>query len=170
MTSLGFVSDHLPPCRMGLTIRSLPQPTRPMMPSNVGGDRNALRVPIMSDGLRSWSYELFDCFSDLPTCMYSLWTTTHYYMLFPAHWQLQASCRVAVAAMSTRRTSSGLPTLTCMAHPFASQLEGTTTTVFRGSFFNAVSARDGDYRFVLHSRLLRYQILDMCFLVGHIPL
>lgn len=48
------------------------QSTRPMMPSNVGGDRNALRVPIMSDGLRSWSYELFDCFSDLPTCMY-LW-------------------------------------------------------------------------------------------------
>jgi hypothetical protein len=48
------------------------QPTRPMMPSNVGGDRNALKMPIMSDGLRSWSYELFDCFSDLPTCMYGL--------------------------------------------------------------------------------------------------
>jgi len=48
-----------------------PRPTRPMMPSNVGGDRNTLRVPIMSDGLRSWSYELFDCFSDLPTCVLS---------------------------------------------------------------------------------------------------
>lgn len=58
------------------------QPTRPMMPSNVGGDRNALRMPIMSDGLRSWSYELFDCFSDLPTCMYGLWSTTHHYLPF----------------------------------------------------------------------------------------
>jgi len=50
-----------------------PKPTRPMMPmpSNIGGDRNALRMPIMSDGLRSWSYELFDCFSDLPTCVLS---------------------------------------------------------------------------------------------------
>jgi hypothetical protein len=123
------------------------------MPSNVGGDRNALRVPIMSDGLRSWSYELFDCFSDLPTCMH-LWPCLSH-LLSLAHCQLQASCRVAVVVMSTHRTSSGLPTLTCMAHLFASQSDGTIMTVFRGSFFNAVSARDGDYRFVRQSHLLR---------------
>ncbi|KAH9988095.1 PLAC8 family-domain-containing protein [Russula compacta] len=46
-----------------------------MMSTNIGsqsgGDRNALRVPIMGDGLRPWSYGLFDCFSDLPTCVLS---------------------------------------------------------------------------------------------------
>ena len=83
------------------------------------------------------------------------------HLLFPAHCQLQASCRVAVAAMSTHKTSSGLPTLTCMVHLFASQLDGTIMTAFRGSFSNAVSVRDGDYRFVRHSHILICQIVDM---------
>jgi hypothetical protein len=42
-----------------------------MMSTNGGGDRNTLRIPIMSDGLRPWSFGLFDCFADLPTCMVS---------------------------------------------------------------------------------------------------
>ena len=33
-----------------------------------GGDRNALRVPVMEDGLRGWSYGIFDCFADWRTC------------------------------------------------------------------------------------------------------
>ena len=28
-----------------------------------------LGYPFMSDGLRSWSFGLFDCFADLPTCI-----------------------------------------------------------------------------------------------------
>jgi hypothetical protein len=37
-----------------------------------GGDRNALKVPVGDDGLRDWSYGLFDCFADLRTCMWAL--------------------------------------------------------------------------------------------------
>ncbi|KAI0301247.1 hypothetical protein BC826DRAFT_988336, partial [Russula brevipes] len=44
-----------------------------------GGDRNALRVPVMADGLRSWSYPLFDCFSDLPTCVLSTFCCCYVY-------------------------------------------------------------------------------------------
>ena len=36
----------------------------------IGGDRNAMRVPVMGDGLRHWSFGLFDCFADLSTCTY----------------------------------------------------------------------------------------------------
>ncbi|KAN0124416.1 PLAC8 family domain containing protein [Russula decolorans] len=47
-----------------------------MTPKNAqdggGGDRNALRVPVMEDGLRGWSYDIFDCFSDRRTCMCAL--------------------------------------------------------------------------------------------------
>jgi hypothetical protein len=48
-----------------------------MTSTGVGGDRNSFRVPIMADGLRAWSFGLLDCFSDLPTCMYDLWSTTY---------------------------------------------------------------------------------------------
>jgi hypothetical protein len=47
-----------------------------MTPKNAqdsgGGDRNALRVPVMEDGLRGWSYDIFDCFADRRTCMCGL--------------------------------------------------------------------------------------------------
>jgi len=39
------------------------------VPATGGGDRNMLRVPVLADGLREWSFGLFDCFSDLPTCV-----------------------------------------------------------------------------------------------------
>ena len=52
----------------------------PMTPKNTqnggGGDRNALRVPVMEDGLRGWSYDIFDCFADRRTCMCGLRSTT----------------------------------------------------------------------------------------------
>ena len=55
----------------------------PMTPMNAqnrgGGDRNALRVPVMEDGLRGWSYDLFDCFADRRTCMCDLRSTTFSY-------------------------------------------------------------------------------------------
>ena len=38
-----------------------------------GGDRNALRIPVMEDGLRGWSYDIFDCFADRRACMCGLW-------------------------------------------------------------------------------------------------
>lgn len=42
----------------------------PMMSTNVGGgNRNALRVPVLADGLRTWSYGLLDCLTDLPMRM-----------------------------------------------------------------------------------------------------
>lgn len=33
----------------------------------------------MADGLRSWSYPLFDCFSDLPTCVLSTFCCCYVY-------------------------------------------------------------------------------------------
>ncbi|KAF8497555.1 PLAC8 family-domain-containing protein [Russula emetica] len=47
-----------------------------MTPKNTqnsgGGNRNALRIPVMEDGLRGWSYDIFDCFADPRTCMCAL--------------------------------------------------------------------------------------------------
>jgi hypothetical protein len=49
--------------------------SRPMtIGGSGGGDRNMLRVPVLADGLRDWSFGVFNCFSDLPTC--KLCTTT----------------------------------------------------------------------------------------------
>ncbi|KAF8497550.1 PLAC8 family-domain-containing protein [Russula emetica] len=39
--------------------------------SSGGGDRNGLRVPLIDDRSRTWSYDLFDCFSDSRTCALS---------------------------------------------------------------------------------------------------
>jgi hypothetical protein len=51
-----------------------------MTPKNAqnggGGNRNALRVPVMEDGLRGWSYDIFDCFADRRTCMCGLRSST----------------------------------------------------------------------------------------------
>jgi len=53
-------------------VKDQPKPSLPMAPENVrnggGGDRNALKVPVMEDGLRGWSYGLYDCFADRKTC------------------------------------------------------------------------------------------------------
>jgi hypothetical protein len=48
----------------------------PMTPKNTQGNRNALKVPVMEDGLRGWSYGIFDCFSDPRECMCGLRSTT----------------------------------------------------------------------------------------------
>ena len=40
------------------------------------GNRNALGIPVIEDGLRGWSYDLFDCFADRRTCMCGLRSTT----------------------------------------------------------------------------------------------
>ena len=52
----------------------------PMAPENIQnsgrGNRNALGIPVMEDGLREWSYDLFDCFTDCRTCMCGLCLTT----------------------------------------------------------------------------------------------
>ena len=48
-----------------------------------GGDRNALKVPVFDDGSRSWSFGLFDCFSDLPTCMCGLRSINYRHLQFP---------------------------------------------------------------------------------------
>jgi len=52
-----------------------PKASMPMSPKNAeassGGNRNTLRVPVGEDGLRQWSYELFDCFADRRTCFMS---------------------------------------------------------------------------------------------------
>ena len=45
----------------------------PMTPTR--GDRNALRIPVMEDGLRGWSYDIFDCCADRKTCMCGRWST-----------------------------------------------------------------------------------------------
>lgn len=75
--------------------------------SQTGGDRNALRVPIMGDGLRPWSYGLFDCFSDLPTCMCSIWSSIHCYLQYPDSLAslgvLSAFCCCCVYARNKRR-------------------------------------------------------------------
>ena len=47
-----------------------------MTPKNTQGDRNARKVPVMEDGLRGWSYGIFDCFSDPRECMCGLRSTT----------------------------------------------------------------------------------------------
>jgi len=53
-----------------------------MVPTNVrGGDRNAYRVPVMGDGLRSWSFGLFDCLSDLPIFLRSIVSPCYVYSL-----------------------------------------------------------------------------------------
>ena len=44
----------------------------------------------MEDGLRGWSYDLFDCFADPRTCMCGLWPTT---LLSPAVSQLTGDFR-----------------------------------------------------------------------------
>ena len=44
--------------------------------NNGGGNRNALGIPVMEDGLREWSYDLFDCFADYRICMCGLCSAT----------------------------------------------------------------------------------------------
>jgi len=64
-------------------VNDQPQPSGPMVPSRVGGggDRNAHRVSIMGDGLRDWSYGLFDCLSDLPTCFWATISPCYVYSM-----------------------------------------------------------------------------------------
>ncbi|KAH9968112.1 PLAC8 family-domain-containing protein [Russula dissimulans] len=52
-------------------VNAQPRPSGPMDPNRLrgGGNRNAHRVSIMGDGLRDWSFGLFECMSDLPTCL-----------------------------------------------------------------------------------------------------
>ncbi|KAI0267421.1 PLAC8 family-domain-containing protein [Gloeopeniophorella convolvens] len=57
--------------RPKLSMASALEPNNAVAPGG-GGDRNAQRVPIMGDGLRTWSFGLLDCFADLPTCVMSL--------------------------------------------------------------------------------------------------
>jgi len=45
-----------------------PQPSVPMQVA-AGGNKNAMNVQIMGDGFRDWSFDLFDCFADLSTCL-----------------------------------------------------------------------------------------------------
>ncbi|KAI0273900.1 PLAC8 family-domain-containing protein [Russula aff. rugulosa BPL654] len=56
-------------------VKDQPKASVPMSPRNTqdngGGDRNALRIPVMEDGLRGWSYDIFDCFADKRTCALS---------------------------------------------------------------------------------------------------
>lgn len=47
------------------------------MQAATGGNRNAMNMLVMGDGLRDWSYGLFDCFADLSTCMYDTQSTTN---------------------------------------------------------------------------------------------
>ena len=59
------------------------KPSRPMtIGGGGGGDRNMLRVPVLADGLRDWSFGVFNCFSDLPTCKLCT-TTTYRHLQYP---------------------------------------------------------------------------------------
>ncbi|KAI0264634.1 PLAC8 family-domain-containing protein [Gloeopeniophorella convolvens] len=62
-----------PPSPMDPPGSHQPQPTNPMMPTAGGGGRkNVHDVPVQSDGLREWSFGLFNCLGDLPTCCRAL--------------------------------------------------------------------------------------------------
>ena len=50
---------------------------------NSGGDRNANRIPVMEDGLRGWSYDLFDCFADPRTCMWASGQLLYRHLQYP---------------------------------------------------------------------------------------
>jgi hypothetical protein len=54
-----------------------------MTPKNTQGNRNALKVPVMEDGWRGWSYGIFDCFSDPRECMCGLRSTTLMSLPYP---------------------------------------------------------------------------------------
>jgi hypothetical protein len=82
ISNLGFVSARNFANSYGTNHPLAGKPSRPMMSTNGGGDRNTLRIPILSDGLRSWSFGLFDCFADLPTCMYGLGFFAHLHLQF----------------------------------------------------------------------------------------
>ncbi|KAF8467958.1 PLAC8-domain-containing protein [Russula ochroleuca] len=51
-------------------VSSQPQDTAPM---SVGGNRNAKNCPIGSDGVRDWSFGLFDCFGRCGLCCWATW-------------------------------------------------------------------------------------------------
>jgi len=53
-----------------MIVDSQPKPSVPMAVR--GGDRNAMKMLILCDGLRDWSYGLFDCFADLSACIQSI--------------------------------------------------------------------------------------------------
>ena len=121
----------------------------PKNAQNGGGDRNALKVPVMEDGLRGWSYDIFDCFADRRTCMSGLRSTT----LLSAVSQLtgdvfQAAYLVAVAAMFIRGTSCDTSTLRDTAPPFGNQSKGSIVTV---SCFACTDKGPRRCRFVCHS-------------------
>ena len=62
--------------------------------------------------------------------------------------------------MYTLGTSGDLPTLRRTVYPFASQSEGTITTVYHMSVSSSVSERDGDCRFVHYYHLARHLFVD----------
>lgn len=121
----------------------------------LGGDRNARKLPVSSDGTREWSVGLLDCFSDLHTCMSGPRSITYRHMHFPNlnSPRLQLPCQCAVAAMCTHGTSSELSTLRHTAHPFASQSEGVTANANVIHYSNS-PAWDGQRGFVYQFHLL----------------
>ena len=125
----------------------------------LGGDRNARKLPVSSDGTREWSVGLLDCFSDLHTCMSGPRSITYRHMHFPNlnSPRLQLPCRCAVAAMCTRGTSSELSTLKHTVHPFASQSEGVTANANVIHCSNS-PAWDGQRGFVYQSYLRAWSL------------
>jgi len=55
-----------------------PQPSLPMSVTG-GGNRNSLGVPVLTDGLREWSYSLTDCLAEPSTCVLSTFLPCHIY-------------------------------------------------------------------------------------------
>jgi hypothetical protein len=91
------------------------KPSMPMTPKNAqnggGGNRNALRVPVMEDGLRGWSYDIFDCFADRRTCMCGLRSST---LSSPAVSQLTGDFRrpvllLLLLCLFTEQAATGAP-------------------------------------------------------------
>ena len=136
----------------------------PMTPKNTQGDRNALRVPVMEDGLRGWSYDIFDCFADLRTCMCGLRSTTLLSLQYTNSLVIQAPYLLAVAAIAIHGTSVDWSTLRPTALPFANRSKRAIVTVSGIAFSDK---RPRHCRFVCHSHLLRHLVINFRVSIGH---
>ena len=111
------------------------QATGPMV---AAGNKNANNLPIGADGMRDWSFGLFDCFARCDLCTYQNWSTTRattrghfpYNLLTsPFPFRPQVAGPPGARASSTAKTDSACAICNGRAPLCQVAVEDTTTNV-----------------------------------------